>query len=160
MSSVFTQSSENEAYQISPEFWSATEEIPVVEHSEPGENDLDELLVSKLGVRGWGRLHYFRSLYSEPWGEERKGKPLSPRAVEAFFRFLELIEFSTQGKAPSLFLTDEGHLELCWEDSQGGAIQIEFGPRDSEIYLESAGLEETMSNERIPEIARRLNVNQ
>lgn len=114
------------------------------------------LVERELGARGAERLRDFRNLHSEPWGEEGKGKPVSPQVLEGFYRFLENIEFSTEGKRPSLFLTDEGHLELFWEDAQGGAIQVEFGPCSSEIYVEKTGVEEEVSNEWIPEVARRL----
>jgi hypothetical protein len=60
----------------------------------------EELLLSKLGAKGWGRLHYFHHYYSTGWGDG-SGKPLSPRALETFYRFLESAKFP-EGSVPSV----------------------------------------------------------
>src|SRR6059036_1017365 len=85
-----------------------------VRSAEPSEADREELVLNKLGTRAWGRLHHFRYFYRQGWGEG-SGKPLSPRALEGFHRFVERAQFP-EGSTPSLFFTDAGHLELCWED--------------------------------------------
>ena len=136
--------SEINPYQLSEAVLSQTDDFSAVEYTEPGEAQRDEMLLRKLGVRGWGRLHYFRQIFSGPWGSG-EGRPLSPRAVEAFFTFLAAADLPEDSQ-PSLFLTDDGHLELCWEDCEGKAVQLEFGPRETEIYLESRGLEKSVPN--------------
>lgn len=79
----------------------------------PNEGLREELLLLKLGPVGWGRLHHFRHYCSTGWGDG-SGKPLSPRALETFYRFLQAVTFPQDLRA-SLFLTDRGSLELCWE---------------------------------------------
>lgn len=120
--------------------------------SEPGESAHDDLLLEKLGEKGWGRLHYFRSEYSSPWGSG-EGHPLSPKSQEAFFDFLMIVK-ELKTEKPSLFLTDDGHLEICWEDESGKSIQFEFGPHETEVYLEESETELTFPNS---ELRNRLN---
>ena len=98
----------------------------------PNEVAREELLLKKLGARGWGRMHHFRHYYQTGWGEARC-KPLSPRASEAFFRFLEAVDFPPDC-LPSLFLTDLGGLELRWESS-GSDVQVEFASNAIEVYF-------------------------
>ena len=52
----------------------------------------------------------FRNYYESGWGE--KGRVLSPRALDAFFRFLEAASFPNATTVPSVFLTDRGGIEL------------------------------------------------
>ena len=81
-----------------------------------------ELLLRKLGPTGRGRVDDFRNFYSSGWGKH--GKVLSPKAVEAFFRFLEIAHFPAG--YPSVFLTDRGGIELCWEEGEGKSAQVEI----------------------------------
>ena len=115
-----------------------------------------ELLLSKLGPREWERLHHFRDYYSTGWGDG-SGKPLSPRVLKTFYRFLESATFP-QGSKPSLFLTDAGCIELCWEDSSGKAVQVEFRPAEIEFYVEAQELEDSVPASEAKELARRLAV--
>lgn len=115
--------------------------------SEPGESEHDELLLDKLGEKGWGRLHYFRNEFSSVWGDG-EGRPLSPKSQETFFTFLKFANVSKE-ENPSLFLTDEGHLEICWEDESGKSIQFEFGPYESELYIESSETELVFPNREL-----------
>ncbi|MDZ4816788.1 MAG: hypothetical protein SGI71_11030 [Verrucomicrobiota bacterium] len=120
----------------------------------PGEIDRDGLAITKLGARGWGRLHHFRNYYNAGWGEGQ-GKPVSPKAVEAFYQFLALIEFPANIK-PSIFLTDQGSLELCWENESGNDIQLEFSSTGIEYYIESNEQEGTLGLLEIAELPNRL----
>ena len=113
-----------------------------------------ELLLSKLGAKGWGRLHHFRHYYSTGWGES-SGRPLSPRVLETFYRFLELATFP-EGPKPSVFLTDAGCIELCWEDPSGKAVQVEFKPAEIEFYLQNQDFEGSVPGSEVKELARRL----
>jgi len=119
-----------------------------------GEGEREELLLSKLGPRGWGRLHHFRHYYSAGWGSGL-GKPLSPRALETFYRFLEAARFPARS-VPSVFLTDDGCIEVCWEDSDGKAVQLEFGPAEIEFYVEAQQLEDSVPASEAKAVARRL----
>jgi hypothetical protein len=132
------------------------DETPVsgVRRAAPSEGEREELLLSKLGAKGWGRLHHFRNYYSAGWGDGT-GKPLSPRALETFYRFLEAAQFP-QGSVPSVFLTDDGSIELCWEDQGGKALQLEFRSSDIELYLEADDLEESVPASDAKALASRL----
>jgi hypothetical protein len=100
--------------------------------AEPGEADREELLLRKLGPRGSGRLYHFRHFYGPGWGEGR-GRALSPRAIEAFYKFLDAVEIPA-GIQPSIFLTDDGGLQLSWEDAAGKAVQAAFMSSHVEVY--------------------------
>lgn len=121
----------------------------------PGESDREELLLNKLGKRGWGRLHYFRQEFSDRWGEGKE-KPFSPKSQEALFHFLEMIDWP-EGILPSLFLTPDGHLELAWEDSKGKRVQLEFGPQQTELYMESEEKEVVLPNGSLSQLPAILN---
>jgi hypothetical protein len=41
---------------------------------------------------------------------------------------------STHPTSPSVFLTDRGGLELCWEDVHGKSVQVEFTGQGVEFY--------------------------
>ena len=127
---------------------------PAVHLPAPGEADREELLLKKLGTRGWGRLHHFRHYYQPGWGEG-KGHQLSPRALEGFFRFLAAAKFPV-GKLPSIFLTDRGGLELAWEDSNGKAVQVEFTPQGAEFYIAAKDTEGKVQVEALDQLAAKL----
>lgn len=120
----------------------------------PNEGLREELLLSKLGPNGWGRVHHFRHYYSAGWGDG-SGKPLSPRALETFYRFLHVATFP-QNVKPSVFLTDAGCIELCWEDSAGKAVQVEFASSEIEFYVEAQDLEGAVPNDQAQDLARRV----
>lgn len=114
----------------------------------------EETLLRKLGARGWGRVYHFRNCYSSGWGEH-DGKMLSPKALTAFFQFLESTNFPP-GTVPSVFLTDRGGIELCWEDKQGKAEQVEFTRTGAEYYREATGEEGTILHRDTEQLCRRL----
>ena len=127
---------------------------PAVHLPAPGEADREELLLTKLGSRGWGRLHHFRHYYQPGWGEGH-GRQLSPRSLEGFFRFLAAAEFPA-GKVPSIFLTDRGGLELAWEDADGKAVQVEFTPQGAEYYIAGKDAEGEAPVEALAHLAAQL----
>ena len=122
--------------------------------SQPDEAEREEVVLKKLGARGWGRLIHFRNYYSAGWGE-CSAKPLSPRALETFYRFLEKAQFPAN-TVPSIFLTDGGTLELCWEDAFGKAIQFEFTATGIEFFLESRKIEGVCSPQQAAGLANEL----
>lgn len=119
------------------------------------EVEFEDLLLKKLGARGWGRLYHFRQYYGPGWGQG-SGKPLSPKAMEAFRRFLKDATFPT-GKLPSVFLTDRGGLELCWEDSAGKSVQLEFTSHGIEFFQESNHEEELLELDQVSKLSQKLN---
>ena len=141
------------AYQLSDDLRGVN--IPTAfRTAAPSEAEREEMVLKKLGVKCWGRLHHFRNSYSQGWGEGI-GKPLSPRALEAFYRFVRAAQFRA-GREPSLFLTDHGNLELCWEDENGKAVQVEFTPTGAEFFIEAEGCEGAVEHSHLNELAVRL----
>jgi hypothetical protein len=153
MTTVLPQPSLQLVYQLSDNLRAETT-VFGVRRVAPSEGEREELLLSKLGAKGWGRLHHFRHYYSAGWGGG-SGKPLSPRALETFYRFLESARFP-QGSVPSVFLTDEGYIEVCWEDADDKAVQVEFKPAEIEFYVEAQELEDSVPASEVKELARRL----
>ncbi len=116
------------------------------------EFDREELLLRKLGPRGWTRWTLFRHHYPAGWG--KGGQALSPRTVEGFFQFLKVAQF--RHSPPSVFLTDRGGIELCWEDREGRSIQLEFTETGIEFYHEPTSEEGFVELARAEELARSL----
>lgn len=119
------------------------------------EAERDGLVLRKLGWRGCERLHHFRHYYSHGWGERGQGRPLSSRSLEAFFRFLEIFSWRDD-QPPRLYLTDAGHLELCWEGANSQAIQVEFGPSSTEFYIEASEEEDTVPHSSLGLLVEKL----
>jgi hypothetical protein len=118
------------------------------------EVEFEDVLLQKLGARGWGRVCHFRQYYGPGWGQGA-GKPLSPRAVEAFRRFLQNASFP-DGRQPSVFLTDRGGIELCWEDADNKSVQVEFTSDGIEFYREATDQEGFFGFDRIPALVQTL----
>jgi hypothetical protein len=114
----------------------------------------EDLLLAKLGARGWGRVHHFRNYYASGWGEHA-GRVLSPRGLGAFFQFMEAFTFPG-GVVPSVFLTDRGGIELCWEDENGKSVQVEFTRTDAEFYREATSEEGVVAHGALKELLQRL----
>jgi len=133
-----------------------SDEVPSSEVHRPAPNEAaqEELFLQKLGARGWGRIHQFRNYYGPGWGEGQ-GRSLSPRAMAAFCQFLETATFPS-GCLPSVFLTDRGGLELCWENADGKAVQVEFTSEGAEYYLEEGEIESMVSHAKMKALAEQL----
>ena len=142
------------SYTTKPEL-SPGVDFPNIQTTGTSEGRREDLLLQKLGPRGWGRLHHFRNYYSQGWGERGQGRPLSPRSLDAFFRILEVMP-QPQRDTPKLFLTDSGHLELCWTDETGAAVQLEFTPSQTEFYLASSETESAVPHHAIADLAHLL----
>jgi hypothetical protein len=126
--------------------------VDAVQRIQPDERSREELLLRKLGAKGWGRVHHFRNFYPSGWGEH--GRVLSPKALDAFFRFLQVAEFP--GGGPSVFLTDRGGIELCWEDREGKSVQVEFTGSGAEFYREETEEEGEVAFDSLAQLAGRL----
>jgi hypothetical protein len=116
--------------------------------------DIEQALLTKLGARGWGRIHHFRNHYNQPWGE-RRGEPLSPRALGLLTRFVAAATFPAGGQ-PSVFLTDQGNLELCWEDATGAARQVEFKADGIDYYIEATSEEKSVGSDHLADVVAKL----
>lgn len=126
--------------------------IAAVRRTAPDELAREDLVLRKLGPKGWGRVHHFRNYYASGWGEN--GRALSPKALDAFFRFVEDARFPAVG--PSVFLTDRGGIELCWEDCEGKSVQVEFTGTGAEFYKASTGEEGVVTFVGLAQLARSL----
>src|SRR5207249_2511796 len=90
MTHILPQPTRN-AYELSDDL--RDDSVIPPELTLPGsEPEREDLVLNKLGAKGWVRLHHFRHYYSAGWGEH-SGRPLSPRALETFFRFMEAAQF-------------------------------------------------------------------
>ena len=125
-----------------------------IHRTAPDERAREELLLAKLGSRGWGRVHHFRNYYASGWSEH-DGQALSPKALSAFFRFADAFTFHS-GVTPSVFLTDRGGIELCWEDEAGKSVQVEFTRTGAEFYREATGEEGTVPHAALQHLVQRL----
>ena len=143
---------QSETYQLGERLANGAP-LPAVHTPRPNEVAREELLLKRLGARGWGRMHHFRNFYQPGWGDPRC-KPLSPRATESFFRFLEAVRFP-DGCTPSLFLTDQGGLELRWE-LNGSDVQVEFSSDGIEYYLAAEEQESFVPHAEVPALVRQL----
>ena len=124
-----------------------------VRRAAPDEWAREELLLRKLGPKGWGRVYHFRNYYAPGWGE--KGRVLSPRALDAFFRFVDITSFPP-GTTPSVFLTDRGGIELSWEDRNGKPVQVEFTGTGAEFYNAATEEEGIISFDGLAGLSQRL----
>ena len=126
--------------------------VAAVRRTAPDELAREDLLLRKLGPKGWGRVHHFRNYYASGWGEN--GRVLSPKALDAFFRFVEDAQFPADG--PSVFLTDRGGIELCWDDRNGKSVQVEFTGTGAEFYKAATGEEGAVAFGGLAQLSRRL----
>ncbi len=124
-----------------------------VRRAAPDEWAREELLLRKLGPKGWGRVYHFRNYYGSGWGE--KGRVLSPRALDAFFRFVEGANFPAAA-TPSVFLTDRGGIEICWEDPDGKSVQVEFTGTGAEFYKAATDEEGVVALDGLAQLSRLL----
>lgn len=104
--------------------------------------DIHHLVHRKLGKRFAERF------------EQLKGIPLEnsigpkTESLNSFRKFLESIG-ELERANPSLFLTDEGNLEMVWEDSEGKSVQFEFQNEAIEHYREATNFEQITSIEKL-----------
>jgi hypothetical protein len=103
--------------------------------------DEQDLLIKKLGDRGWGRMLLFSKYYTPDWGEGNR--QVSPRAQATMMRFLEHVTFR-KGADPSVFLSNDGELQVAWSDTSGKAVQLLFGPNSIEVLHEAQLREESL----------------
>ena len=148
------------AFQPEPPAYSLTEallEPTVVEavcRTASDEWAREELLLRKLGAKGWGRVLHFSRFYTPGWGE--KGRVLSPKALDAFYRFIEEAIFPAGKSNPSVFLTDRGGIELCWEDNTGASVQVEFTGTGAEFYRAATEEEGVVPFDGLAQLSSRL----
>lgn len=104
----------------------------------PKEVEGNRALIRRLGDNGMKRISSFRRHYSRPWGDCGQCTPFSEKSLERMYSFLAVMP--AMDKTPSVFLSDDGNLELCWRDPKGELVSLEFGGSEIEYFIE--GLQE------------------
>lgn len=91
----------------------------------------DRILLDKLGARGRTRVNLL--LKGSPTTNDPERQAMaSPRAVEAFFVFLDRYSFPS---TPGVYLTDRNELELLWHTKAGKSVAVQFGDNSIEFVL-------------------------
>jgi hypothetical protein len=102
----------------------------------------NHVIAEKLGHHGLKRIQQFRSY--EPGWDFGRGKAMSEIGFLGLYQFIKDYNLPA-GQWPSVFLTNNGHLELAWKNPEGARIQAEFGPAKVEFYREDTGDEGEMA---------------
>ena len=125
-----------------------------VSRAEPSGWARQASVLRKLGPKAWVRVSLFRNYFTAGWGEN--GRVLSPRALDAFFRFVEGATFPAGNRSPTVFLTDQGGIELCWEDRNGNSVQVEFTGGGIEYYEAATNEEGAVAFDGLAQLSQRL----
>ena len=115
---------------------------------------VESLVYSKLDATAWQRFRNF-SQWPDGWAGEGS-LSLSAVSLANFERFLESSRFATARSKPSLFMTDDGLLEIGWESSDNTAIHVTFTTKGASFYIEATGEEGNISTDGIGNLAERL----
>jgi hypothetical protein len=139
-------------------------EIPAQDHWSSRTSDLDWMSdrrprISKaldevsdtirllLGASGQQRLEDFKLISKT----EGRSLGLSIAVLEEFGNLFPQL----RDLEPSVFLVD-GHLELQWEDSAGGTVEVALMENVVEFYIESTDEEGTFDLDSMPTLVNRL----
>jgi len=110
-------------------------------------NELTENVKELIGENGVDRYYEFREKYHDGWDNGR-GKKLSTHSTAMLIYFVSNLKNITIS-TPSIFLTHNGNLQLCWEDGRKGEIEIEFFHDRFEYYIEANSEEDVISKHNI-----------
>jgi len=58
--------------------------------------------------------------------------------------------------APKVFLTDSGHLEVCWTGEAGAEVQVEFTPTHTEFYIAATETEDSLPHHAMADLLHML----
>jgi len=138
-------------YYSMPTTWNFTNgsSFAVTAFPMPGANE-NQIIANKLGRNGFQRIQQFRD-YQPGW-DFGCGQAMSEIGFIVLCQFLERLELPG-GMRPSVFLTQAGHLEVAWEQTDGGKVQAEFGPKGIEFYRENTGAEGILGLTEAPRAA-------
>lgn len=115
--------------------------------------ELPGLVYAKLGDTAWQRFHDF-SRWPDGWAGPHS-RAIAWGTYHNFARFLEAARFVTSQTPPSLFVTDDGHLELAWEARDGSAINVTLTPQGGTYFVESLGEEGKVASDGLTQLAER-----
>jgi hypothetical protein len=92
-----------------------------------------------LGHKGMQRLYSFAAEYQDGWGDG-SGKALNPEAYKALFIFMRYAPINVSSR-PSIFMSEDGGLELAWDDANNNDVRVEFGPSRVAYWFSGTGNE-------------------
>ncbi len=113
------------------------------------------LVYAKLGDAAWQRFHDF-SRWPDGWAGPHS-QAIAWGTYHNFGKFLAAARFLTSQPPPSLFVTDEGQLELTWEARDGSAINVTLSAEGADYFIESQGAEGHVPAEQLSRLAERCN---
>jgi hypothetical protein len=116
---------------------------------------LPGLIFAKLGNDAWQRFHDF-SRWPDGWAGPHS-RAIAWGTYHNFEKFLDAARFVTSRTPPSLFVTDEGELELTWEARDGSAMNVTLTAEGATYFIESRGEEGEVSPENLTQLAERCN---
>ncbi len=115
--------------------------------------ELPGLVYAKLGDAAWQRFHDF-SRWPDGWAGPHS-RAIAWGTYHNFGKFLEAARFATSQTPPSLFVTDDGLLELSWEAPDGSAINVTLTPEGASYFIESRSEEAQVTSEGLTQLAER-----
>ncbi len=131
--------------------WTIPHVTSWIESSVPPE--LPGLVYAKLGDAAWQRFHDF-SRWPDGWSGPHS-RAIAWGTYHNFGKFLEAMRFVTNQTPPSLFVTDDGLLELAWEDRGGSTINVTLTPEGATYFIESLGEEARVPSDGLSQLADR-----
>jgi hypothetical protein len=123
------------------------------EFASPPPPEIPRLVYAKLGDAAWQRFHDF-SRWPDGWAGPNS-RAITWGTYHNFGKFLAAARFATNRTPPSLFVTDDGLIELAWEARDGSAINVTLTPEGATYFIESQGEEARVTSEGLSQLAER-----
>jgi hypothetical protein len=114
---------------------------------------LSELIPSKLGDAAWQRFYDF-SWWPDGWAGPQS-RAVAWGTYQNLATFLSAVRFVTSQPPASLFVTDDGLLELSWEAGDGSAINVTLTPDGASYFIEAKREEAHVPSESLAQLAER-----
>ncbi len=131
--------------------WTIPHVTSWMESSVPPE--LPGLVYAKLGDAAWQRFYDF-SRWPDGWAGPHS-HAIAWSTYQNLGKFLTYARFVTSQTPPSLFVTDDGLLELSWEARDGSAINVTLTPEGASYFIEAKGEEAQVPSEGLAQLAER-----
>lgn len=131
--------------------WTIPHVTSWMESSVPPE--LPGLVYAKLGDAAWQRFYDF-SRWPDGWAGPQS-RAVAWGTYQNLGTFLSAAHFATSQPPPSLFVTDDGMLELSWEARNGSAINVTLTPEGARYFIEAEGAEAHVPSEGLAQLAER-----
>lgn len=90
------------------------------------------------------------SKWPDGW-DHGSGDAIGWRTYENLLNFLDSARFRTS-HPPSLFLTNEGYLEISWDGKDGAELSVTISPAGGHFFRSSDGSEQDYPPERLREL--------